>query len=255
MPQTRLRQGPAERVLLATGAILLLGWVASCRAPSSTSSAPAPSAAPPPLEDAGAPADGASSAPGPPLSPPSVVERACARDEDCAVARVEATGPNACCPACGTTPGTRRWHAALQRYCGAHPPASCPPLACPLGPTVAVCRAGLGAAPAPAPAGGPAIGLPERRCLPAMVCTEWAGCVLVAGNAQDGWFVEQSERVARGEIAGVEQVCTGDAGCYETAKLFPSDVHCPPTTIPPILGPPPTGCALVAGRCTPKPGR
>ena len=57
MPQTRLRQGPAERVLLATGAILLLGWVASCRAPSSTSSAPAPSAAPPPLEDAGAPAD------------------------------------------------------------------------------------------------------------------------------------------------------------------------------------------------------
>src|SRR5688572_31012789 len=100
-------------------AIISLATIAalqSCRAPAADNrtqaagGAPAAPGAPPQAAEGG-------SRPSAVAEGPPAVERACTRDEECAVARIEAAGANACCPACGTTPGTRRWHADLQRYC------------------------------------------------------------------------------------------------------------------------------------------
>jgi hypothetical protein len=176
------------------------------------------------------------------------VERACARDDECAVARVAVSGAQTCCLACATTPGTRRWHAALQRYCGAHEPTNCGALACPSGPTRAICRDGRCEATWLDENGQPVFVAVEDRCLPGLVCDSWAGCVRADGNAQDGWFVYESERIARGEIAGLERVATTDGAAVEAFRLYPPGVECPPHTVPPILPPPPS-CALVDNHC------
>ncbi|MBE7482738.1 MAG: hypothetical protein HS104_22520 [Polyangiaceae bacterium] len=216
-------------------ALLVCLGLASCRTPSTTS-APAPSAA------ASTP-----SASAPPTGPPAP-ERACSRDDECAVARIEVSGEHACCGACATTAGTRRWHAELQRYCAAHPPSNCSPLACPMGPTFARCQEGRCVATASGPDGGPAFVVVERRCLPAVVCDGWAGCARALGNDQDGWFVEESERASRGEIVGRERVAVTDGGVAEVFRSSPPGVKCPPHAVPPLFPPAPV-CAEVDGRC------
>lgn len=180
------------------------------------------------------------------------VERACKRDDDCAVARVDVTGAYACCSACATTPGTRRWHADLQRHCAAHPPSTCPPLACPEGPTRAICRDGLCEATATGSDGQPTRVPVERQCLPAMLCDAWAGCALVTGNAQDGWFVAEGEQVPRGEPATVKNVCTVGDPC-EAARVLPPGATCPPWSVPPRIEAPPYTCALEGGKCLSRP--
>jgi hypothetical protein len=244
------------------GAVLLAG-ILSCRASGNGSDVPSPSAPPPGSALAPGPVSaGRAEAPEPtraaapasspaPWSAPPPVERRCTRDDECAVAKVEVTGEHACCAACGTTPGTRRWFAQLQLFCGAHPPRSCYPLGCPAGPTRAVCRAGACEATPSDADGRPIYLADERKCLPAMICDEWAGCALVAGNAQDGWFVQESSRVAVGTLAALEKnVCTAaDAGRCEAARLYPPDAACPPHTEPPLIAAPPFSCTLESGRC------
>jgi hypothetical protein len=122
-------------------------------------------------------------------------------------------------------------------------------LACPLGPTRAVCRAGSCEATSTGADGGVGYVASERRCLPALVCDTWAGCTLAVGNTQDGWFVEESKRVARGEIVALDRVAIAtDAGVAEAFRLTPPGVTCPPHGIPPILAPPPA-CAMKDGHC------
>lgn len=117
-----------------------------------------------------------------------------------------------------------------------------------MGPTFARCKDGLCEATPSGPDGGPAFVSVERRCLPAVVCDAWSGCARAVGNAQDGWFVEESERVARGELAGLERVALLDGSAAEVFRLHPPGVQCPPHTIPPVF-PPAPACAERAGRC------
>lgn len=221
--------------------MILVVLAAGCRTPAGTS-APAPSGSAPP-----GPTPSASS---PAVGPPAPVT-ACTRDDECAVARVEISGPRACCGACGTTPGTRRWHADLQRWCAAHPPVDCPPLACPQGPTRAVCRDGRCEATVNAPDGGTAFVQVERRCLPSLVCDAWVGCTRAAGNDQDGWFVESSERAAKGEPVALTRVALIDKSAAEAFLVHDPSVKCPPHTVPPVLPAPPV-CVDAAGQCTRK---
>ncbi|MDI1476264.1 hypothetical protein [Polyangium sp. y55x31] len=236
----------SRALIVSTG--LLLG---ACHAPDRRADThttdSAATARPAAQADSAPPTPGAADAGAPPA-----VERACKRDDDCAVARVDAAGAYACCPACGTTPGTRGWHADLQRYCAAHPPPTCPPLACPEGPTRAVCRDGLCEATATGPDGQPIRVPVEQQCLPAMLCDAWAGCALVTGNAQDGWFVAEGEQVPRGELATVKNVCTVGDRC-EAARVLPPGVVCPPWSVPPRIEAPPYTCALEGGRCRSRP--
>ena len=236
------------------GGVLL---AASCHAPSGGEGVPPPSvdAAPAPSasQQNTTPAPSASqqdAAPPPPAPsglPP--VERACVRDEDCAVAMISASGEHTCCPACQTTAGTRRWYAGLRRRCGAHPPADCPPLACPMGPTRAVCSSGVCEAMWLGADGGPTLVLEEWRCLPALICYGWAGCAMIQGNAQNGWFVYGSDRAAVGESAAIDRACPMDAGCIEAARIHPPEVVCPATSVPPILPPPGFTCVKDGYQC------
>lgn len=223
---------------LALAALLVAG-AASCRAPAREE---------PPNNKPTAATSARPRAKAPRVPSPPPAQRACSTDADCAVARVEVKGPHACCDACATTPGTKKWHASLQRHCGAHPPKDCYPLACPQGPTRAVCKGGLCEATASGPDGGYVSVPVERKCLPAIACDTWAGCALVVGNAQDGYHVVESSRVARGEPANVESPCTKGGPC-EAARIFPPEAHCDPHTVPPIIDRPAYGCGMVDGRC------
>jgi hypothetical protein len=160
-----------------------------------------------------------------------------------------------------TTPGTALWHSQLQRYCGAHPNRTCGALACPEGPTRAICRAGRCEATATDDNGKPVRVAVERRCLPAIVCTGWVGCVAVRGNPQDGWFVDgeataldAGARAPRGALVGVSPACTTVASdrcvAVDLAQLSrPPTAPCPPWTAPPLIAPPPYQCAEVDGAC------
>lgn len=227
--------------------LLALSAVA-CRTPSSAP-APAPSAggATTPTGTGVSPAPAASAAA---AGPPAPVT-ACTRDDECAVARVEISGKWACCGACGTTPGTRRWHADLQRWCAAHPPKDCYPLACPQGPTRAVCRDGRCEATATGPDGGFALVSTERRCLPSLVCDTWSGCTQARGNDQDGWFVESSERATPGQPVALTRVALVDKSAAEAFLLHDPKVKCPPHTVPPVLPAPPL-CVEAGGQCKQK---
>lgn len=237
--------------------VILAAFVA-CRAPNATPEA-REAATPTAIVDAGSAVEAATpsttaSVRDASTGPPPVA-RACTRDDECAVARIEASGRFVCCGACGTTPGTRAWHAELQLFCGARPTADCPALACPMGPTRAVCRAGICEATADGVDGGPTFVLGERRCLPAMICGAWAGCALVDGNAQDGWYVADATAAPRGTLAAVEpDACVPRApGRCAAARLFPKGVGCPPTSVPPLISPPPKACVLDGLRCHPAP--
>jgi hypothetical protein len=188
--------------------------------------------------------DASTAPPGPPEA-----ERTCTRDDECAVARVAVSGKETCCWSCRTTAGTRPWHAKLQRYCGTHPPANCGALACPEGPTRAICRSGRCEATYEGPDGGPTRVSVEQRCLPAMICDSWAGCAFVSGNAQDGWFVSDAEQLAGGAAVSLKKnACTVGPPC-EAAWAPPERGVCPPWTAPPYIPAPTYRCVAEGSRC------
>ena len=113
-----------------------------------------------------------------------------------------------------------------------------------------MCRGGQCEATATGADGGVTRVAVEQRCLPALVCDEWAGCAGALGNDQDGWFIRESTRVARGEIAALERVATTDKLAVEAFRLHPSGVQCAPHTIPPVFPVPSFTCKAEAGRCT-----
>jgi hypothetical protein len=116
----------------------------------------------------------------------------------------------------------------------------------------AACRgdaAGTHAAPASESAGGAGGSAPAgQRCLPAMICDQWAGCALIARDAQGAWSVIAADRLKPGEPVRVENACTTGASC-EAAKAAPRDVACPPTETPPIISPPDYACVWERGSC------
>lgn len=187
------------------------------------------------------------------------VDRTCTRDDECAVARIDVGGKTACCPSCATTPGTRRWHAALQLSCADSPLTACGPLACPEGPTRAVCRAGRCEATATGADGGPTRVPVERRCLPAMVCDDWVGCAFATGNRQDGYFTSGATAWSGarrpiptpGTLADVRNVCTIHEKC-EGVWTAPPKLACPPWTAPPMIGRPTYTCVEEGLRCVAK---
>lgn len=245
---------------LAVGMLVAMVVVA-CRTPSATqNAADAPEVA---ASSAASPIDAGSPVPitntheaGAALAGPPPVVDACTRDDECAVAQIEVAGPTACCQACGTTPGTRAWHAQLQLWCAEHATPDCPALACPQGPTRAICDAGHCRATTTGPDGGVTFVRNDQRCLPALVCSAWVGCALVRGNDQDGWFVASatSASVPKGSIASVvDDACTPRAPkkC-RAAIVSPKGLVCPPTSIPPLV-PVPKPCVLVGADCRPAP--
>lgn len=187
------------------------------------------------------------------------VDRACTRDEECAVARIDVSGTHACCPSCATTAGTRRWHAALQLSCADKPLTACGPLACPEGPTRAVCRSGRCEATATGADGGPTRVPVERRCLPAMVCDDWVGCAVATGNHQDGYFTSGATAWSGarrpmplpGTVADIRNGCTLHGDC-EAVWTAPVKDPCPPWTAPPAIDRPTFTCAVEGLRCVVK---
>lgn len=124
-----------------------------------------------------------------------------------------------------------------------------------MGPTRAVCRGGVCEATHEAADGGPTFVVGDRRCLPALACNAWAGCALVEGNVQDGYFVVDATSAPRGTLASVEaDACTPRAGVPKpsvrcaAARLFVKGVTCPPTSVPPLIAPP-KPCVLDGLRC------
>ena len=122
-----------------------------------------------------------------------------------------------------------------------------------MGPTHAVCSVGQCEARVSGADGGTAFVDDETRCLPAVVCDEWAGCASASGNNQDGWFIRESPRVSSGEIAGLERVATTDKLAVEAFRLYPPGVDCPPQSIPPLLPRPPSTCRDEGGHCKASP--
>ena len=81
-----------------------------------------------------------------------------------------------------------------------------------------------------------------------MVCDAWTGCTLARGNDQDGWFVEESARVPRGELAVLERVAVIGGKAAEGFRLLPPGVTCAPHSVPPILDSPPA-CTMKSSHC------
>ena len=186
----------------------------------------------------------------PPALEPPIHEASCARDEDCAVARIGASGADTCCAICGSIAGSRSWYAKLRLYCGTHPANACPAIDCPVGPSRAVCRAGRCEATSTDSSGKllPLV-LDERRCLPALRCTAWEGCALVRGNDQDGWFVEQAEGMVSGEAVRVGNICTTEAKTCQGVEVRPRGVACAPWSVPPLIAVAPYSCRTEDGVC------
>jgi hypothetical protein len=91
----------------------------------------------------------------------------------------------------------------------------------------------------------------DRQCLPLMICTEWAGCALVARDAQSRWTVISADRVKPGEPVRVENACNTGGTCT-AAKASPRDVQCPPIEVPPLIAPPSYTCAMDGATCRAK---
>jgi len=99
----------------------------------------------------------------------------------------------------------------------------------------------LGSATPAAPSG-------DRQCLPLMICTAWAGCALVARDAQSQWTVVAADRVKPGEPVRVENACNTGGTCI-AAKALPRDAPCPPVEVPPLIAPPGYTCATDGATC------
>lgn len=242
--------------------VVLLVALAACRSPVPASVAVDDAATTTPPSTASttasttASATASASAPASPSAPPPVAVT-CTRNEDCAVAVIDVSGPTACCSGCGSTPGTRAWYAQLQLWCGAHPPTNCPPLACPIASTRAVCDRGTCARTALAPDGGPDFVTTEEKCLPVQACGAWAGCARVRGDFQNGWYLADPLGSSFGalpvgsEVTLEKDLCTPHApGKCSGARLVPRGITCPPQSVPPLASPP-KPCVLTGTSCHP----
>lgn len=89
--------------------------------------------------------------------------------------------------------------------------------------------------PPPVPAG--------HQCLPAVVCTDWVGCALVAGGK-----VVSADRLATGEAVTIANECSGGNRCV-AARALPAGVQCPPDEIPSVIDPPPYTCVFDGSTC------
>jgi hypothetical protein len=121
---------------------------------------------------------------------------------------------------------------------------------------LASCRgdhAGGTASPS-SPVGSGTAAAPSRdpQCLPLMICTEWAGCALIARDAASQWTVVAADRVKPGEPVRVENACNTGGTCT-AAKASPRDVQCPPIEVPPLIAPPGYTCAMDGATCRAKP--
>ncbi len=111
--------------------------LASCSKPQPVAVAPDPiDAAVPTTHDAAAPKPTDTG-----LLPE--IDRRCTNDSDCDWVAVEISGPNTCCPSCGTVIAARTWIAAVKSICSGAMPTTCHDLACPLGPTTVRCDASM----------------------------------------------------------------------------------------------------------------
>jgi len=122
-----------------------------------------------------------------------------------------------------------------------------------MGATRSICRDGQCETTFSAPDGGSAFVSDERRCLPAVVCDSWAGCTYAMGNAQDGWYVTDSDRVARGEPVTPDRVAVADGGAADVLRLHPAGATCLPQSIPPVLSPPGYTCRVEGLGCKKTP--
>jgi hypothetical protein len=71
------------------------------------------------------------------------IDRRCSADTDCDFVALEITGANTCCPSCATTIAARTWTTAVRAICAGAMPATCNPLACPMGITASRCDKGV----------------------------------------------------------------------------------------------------------------
>lgn len=236
-----------SRMTLRASSLWAVLALASCHT-SSTQNSPTSSSATPPGSETPRTAAPPPSAPAKIDGPPRI-DTACKVDRDCVVAHIEVDGELACCDACKVTPGSRRWYSELELYCGSHTPSSCPPLACPMGPTHARCQAGQCIAE-PSDGGFQPF---ERKCLPAVVCDEWAGCASAHGNEESGWYVRESSRVPRGSPAVPDRVAVVDGGAKSVLRLWPSGVVCLPHSVPPLFSADVPKCVDAAGGCREAP--
>jgi len=180
---------------------------------------------------------------------PPPLERACTRDEECAVSRIEASGPEVCCPICGAIPATRRSVAALKLHCGGQSVLECRAMDCPVEPRRAVCKAGL----CDSESSTDDKLFDRHQCLPAMRCDDWVGCAAITGNDQDGWYVRQADQAKPGELVSVDQACTSADTKCTAARVHSVGVACPPHGIPPLIQPPPYVCKEDGARCVQAP--
>lgn len=97
-------------------------------------------------------------------------------------------------------------------------------------------------APAGAPA-PPALAA-GQRCLPAMICDDWVGCALVAGDK-----VVSADRLPAGQPVTIDNACTTGATCI-AARALPAGVVCAPHTVPPLIAPPPYTCVWDGKICS-----
>jgi hypothetical protein len=96
---------------------------------------------------------------------------------------------------------------------------------------------GPGGVPMPPP-------LPEgHQCLPAVICTDWVGCALVAADK-----VVSADRLAPGQAVTIANECSGGKHCV-AARALPAGVECPPSEIPAVIDPPPYTCVYDGKTC------
>jgi hypothetical protein len=89
--------------------------------------------------------------------------------------------------------------------------------------------------PMPPPAG--------HQCLPAVICTDWVGCALVAAGK-----VVSADRLAAGQAVTIADECSGGKHCV-AARALPAGVECPPDETPAVIDPPLYSCVYDGATC------
>jgi hypothetical protein len=78
-----------------------------------------------------------------------------------------------------------------------------------------------------------------------MVCDDWVGCALVAGDK-----VVSADKLPAGQPVIIDDPC-GTPTCT-AVRAMPAGVVCQPHTVPPLIAPPPYTCAWDGAACVKK---